>query len=122
MQIGSKIVAISALAAALLSTCSIPQAFADSYCNRSCGHTIKRVSHVTRRRHIARRIMATRTIVQPVVVERVVNQPVVVERTIDRPVVVEKVVTQRVVEPVPVAVHPYRRGIIPSVYRFIFGG
>ncbi|GEM_PF-2571277 len=61
----------------------------------------------------------TRTVVveRPVTIrrtcyERVVSRPVVVEH----PVVVERVVSR------PVVVHTYHHGLIPTVYRFIFGG
>jgi hypothetical protein len=57
-----------------------------------------------------------RTVTERRFVNRVVERPVVVEKVISRPVVVERVVTK------PVVTHRYHTGLIPGVYRLIFGG
>jgi hypothetical protein len=70
--------------------------------------------HASRSHHTARRVM--RTYRRTYVSQRVIGQPVYVSRTISQPAVVQRVIEQ------PIVVRPARRGLIPGIYRFIFGG
>jgi hypothetical protein len=77
--------------------------------------------HMTRSHHSARRVyrrtyVSQRVIRQPVYMSRTISQPAVVERVVTRPAVVQRVIEQ------PIVVRPARRGLIPGIYRFIFGG
>lgn len=93
------------LALVVIGGAAVPQvAEAKCSCHRK---QVRRVSH-------QQSTVVYRTVQRPAVVERVVTRPAVVEeRVITRP----SVVTRRYVR-----VHKHKSGIIPGVYRKIFGG